>query len=58
MIVYLSGSKVDKRSRVRESAVNGLPIGQGFVCYERSNFGKLKFNYYPAKQPVFSATIE
>lgn len=58
MIVYLSGSKVDKRSRVRESAVNGLPIGQGFICYERSNFGKLKFDYYPARQPVFSATVE
>ncbi len=57
MIVYLSGSKVDKRSRVRESSVNNLPVGKGFVCYERSIFGKIRFDYYPAKKPVFSVTI-
>jgi len=57
MIVYLSGSKVDKRSRVRESAVNGLPIGKGFVCYERASFGKIRFDYYPALTPIFSVSI-
>jgi len=57
MIVYLSGSKVDKRSRVRESSVNGLPIGKGFVCYERSSFGKIRFDYYPALKPIFSVNI-
>lgn len=57
MIVYLSGSKVDKRSRVRESSVNNLPIGKGFICYERSSFGKIHFDYYPALDPIFSVTI-
>lgn len=57
MIVYLAGSKVDKRSRIRESAVNNLPVGKGFVCYERSNFGKIRFDYYPAVKPVFSVKI-
>jgi len=57
MIVYLSGSKVDKRSRVRESSVNNLPIGKGFVCYERSIFGKIRFDYYPALKPVFSVNL-
>jgi hypothetical protein len=57
MIVYLSGSKVDKRSRVWESSVNNLPIGKGFVCYERSSFGKIRFDYYPIIKPVFSVSI-
>jgi len=57
-IIYLGGARVEKKSKVKQSSVNNLKKGFGFVEWEHSIYGKIKFSYYPNNNPYFEVIIE
>lgn len=52
-IIYLSGAKVEKGSKIWQGTINNLKKGYGYIDFQRSKYGKLKFDYYPNKKPYF-----
>lgn len=57
-IVYLSGARVEKKSKVKQGSVNHLRKGYSFMEWEHSKYGKINFDYYPNKNPYFEVIIE
>jgi len=49
---YLRGSKVDDVSPIEQRFIDKLKIGEAAIDYG-SNFGKITFNPYPPKDPIF-----
>lgn len=56
-IIYLRGARVEERSAVIQSSVNKLRQGWGFIEFEHGKFGRIKFGYYPNKNPYFEVNI-
>lgn len=58
IIVYLGGSRVERKSKVKQGAINKLKKGSAFIEWEHSKFGKISFGYYPNRNPYFEVILE
>jgi len=56
-LCYLRGSKVDGDSRISQTYVDMLSLGECLIDQEHRLFGKLRFPGYPPKYPLFEPII-
>ena len=55
---YLRGAKVDSNSRIKQTAVDMLNMGECFIDMEHRIYGKLEFPAYPPVYPLFEPIIK
>lgn len=53
MRVYLPGSVPESDSPVKKYAVSNLNVGQGFIAWMKSKFGKIRFKPFESDEEVF-----
>jgi len=55
--VYLRGARVNPKSKVWQSWVNKLDLGECIIDYEFRSYGMSTFRGYPPKKPVYEVII-
>lgn len=55
--IYLRGAKASNRSRIRQSAIDKLEIGECFIDWENRKYGKSHFKSFPPRRPIFEVII-
>jgi len=56
-LCYLRGSKVDSESRISQSVVDNLCMGETMIDMEHRRFGKVTFPGFPPRSPLFEPII-